>query len=183
MGLLSDRQIRAWVEQYRMIEPFEPTLVRSGVVSYGTAGYGYDLRLAPEFHRYVPTDGWDPKRPFAGSVETVTADRFWVPPGETVLARSLEYFRIPRHVLGLVVGKSTYARCGLIVNVTPLEPEWEGHVTMALVNGGRFPVCVYAHEGIAQVIFLVADEVCETSYADRRGKYQAQTGVTPPRSG
>ena len=180
MGVLADHQIRAYVAQYRMIEPFVPELVRTGVVSFGTGSYGYDFRLAREFVRLAPHVGWDPKRPFRGDRETFAEDAFWIAPGEVILARSLEYFRIPRDILAVVFGKSTYARCGLVVNVTPLEPEWEGYITVALINGGRYPIRVYAEEGIAQVIFLRADAICQTSYADRKGKYQQQRQITLP---
>ncbi len=164
-----------------MIEPFEPGMVREGVISFGTAGYGYDLRLSREFQRIRGGEPLDPKERARWKVESFEADSVVIEPGETLLARSYEYFRIPRHLLALVWGKSTYARCGIIVNVTPLEPEWEGYITMAIVNGGRFPVRLYANEGIAQVVFIRADDICRISYADRGGKYQAQKGIELPK--
>ena len=181
MTVLADHEIRAYVHQYRMIEPFQPELVRRGRISYGVSSYGYDLRLANEFHRVIETEVLDPKRPETFRLERFRARAFVLEPGETVLARSLEYFRIPRRILVLVQGKSTYARCGLVVNVTPLEPEWEGYITMALANCGRSPLRVHAEEGIAQAIFLRADRLCRTSYRDRGGKYQGQERVEPPR--
>lgn len=180
MGVLADHQIRALVAQFRMIEPFAPELVHQGVLSFGTAGYGYDLRLAGEFQRLDGEGPLDPKDPSSFTPELFQASSCIIEPGETVLGRSLEYFRIPRNILAFVWGKSTYARAGLLVNVTPLEPQWEGFITMALANIGRRPVKIYAKEGIAQVVFVTASHVCRTSYADRKGKYQSQTRVVPP---
>lgn len=181
MSVLADHQIRSLVARYQMIEPFEPSLVSKGVISYGTSGYGYDLRLSRDFTRVIGDGVLDPKQRDSWNVETFQSDTVVIEPGETLLARSFEYFRIPRHILALVWGKSTYARCGIIVNVTPLEPEWEGYITMALVNGGRHPVRLYAGEGIAQVVFMRADDLCRTSYADRKGKYQAQKSIELPK--
>ena len=171
-----------------MIEPFEERLVRrteSGpVISYGLSSYGYDLRVADEFKVFtnVFSSVVDPKNFDSKSFVDVQTDACLVPPNSFALARSVEYFRIPRDVLTLCVGKSTYARCGIIVNVTPFEPEWEGHVTLEISNTTPLPARIYAGEGLAQVLFLAANEPCETSYADRGGKYQAQRGITIPRA-
>ncbi len=180
MGVLPDHLIRQYVELYSMIEPFEPETVRNGKISYGTSSYGYDLRLANEFTRIRTEGEWDPKNPANLEREHITADIFVIQPGETILARSYEYFRIPRHVLGLVYGKSTYARCGVLVNVTPLEPEWEGYITMAIANCSKYLVRLYAYEGIAQVVFITGEDMCKISYADRKGKYQGQKGIVLP---
>ncbi|MBM3333202.1 dCTP deaminase [Candidatus Sumerlaeota bacterium] len=170
-------------QQQRMIEPFEPSQVRRGVVSFGVSSYGYDLRLADEFRIFRPPEGacLDPKQ-FEPTwfVESKT-DKCVVAPNSFVLARSLEYFRIPRDVIAVCFGKSTYARCGVIVNITPLEPEWEGYITISISNTAPVPAILYANEGIAQVIFIQGDPLCEVSYADKKGKYQAQTQITPPR--
>jgi dCTP deaminase len=180
-GVLSDRWIRKLALEHRMIEPFVDHQVRDGVVSYGLSSYGYDVRVADEF-RIIASDGEryvDPKRG-AADVEHRT-DVLTIPPHSHVLGRTVEYLRIPRDVITICYGKSTYARCGVIVNVTPFEPEWEGYATLSIVNTGPLPARVYAGEGIAQVLFLVAGETCAQSYADKRGKYQAQRAVTPPR--
>lgn len=168
-----------------MIEPFEEAQVRAGVISYGVSSYGYDMRVAPEFRIFtnVHSTVVDPKDFDARSFVEVHGDVCVIPPNSFALARSVEYFRIPRNALTICVGKSTYARCGIITNVTPFEPEWEGHVTLEISNTTPLPAKIYANEGIAQVLFFEADadDVCETSYGDRKGKYQAQRGVTLPR--
>ena len=187
MTVKSDRWIRRMAAQ-GMIEPFEPTQVRSvdgrRVVSYGTSSYGYDIRCAPEFKIFTNINSTivDPKAFDPNSFVDVRSDVCIVPPNSFALARTIEYFRIPRNVLTICLGKSTYARCGIIVNVTPLEPEWEGHVTLEFSNTTPLPARIYANEGCAQVIFIESDEVCETSYRDRGGKYQGQTGVTLPKT-
>jgi len=169
-----------------MIEPFEESQVREGVVSYGVSSYGYDMRVADEFKIFtnVHSTVVDPKAFDARSFVEYRGSVCIVPPNSFALARSVEYFRIPRDVLTICVGKSTYARCGIITNVTPFEPEWEGHVTLEISNTTPLPARIYAQEGIAQVLFFEADrdDVCETSYADKRGKYQAQRGVTLPKT-
>ena len=171
--------------KHAMIEPFEQSQVRSGVISYGLSSYGYDMRVANEFRIFtnVRSSIVDPKAFSDDSFVEHVGDVCVVPPNSFALARSVEYFRIPRHVLTICVGKSTYARCGIITNVTPFEPEWEGTVTLEISNTTPLPARIYANEGIAQVLFFEADEddICETSYADKRGKYQAQNGVTLPR--
>ena len=171
-----------------MIEPFEAKQVRAvggqRVISFGTSSYGYDVRCAPEFKVFtnIHSATIDPKNFDQRSFVDVAGDSCIVPPNAFALARSVEYFRIPRDVLTLCVGKSTYARCGIIVNVTPLEPEWEGHVTLEFSNTTNLPAKIYANEGVAQLLFLQSDEPCETSYRDRGGKYQRQEGVTLPRA-
>jgi dCTP deaminase len=185
MSIKSDRWIRRMAEEHRMIEPFEVSQVRSGVISYGISSYGYDMRVAREFRVFtnVHSPIVDPKHFDAKSFVEVETDVCVVPPNSFALARSVEYFRIPRNVLTVCVGKSTYARCGIITNVTPFEPEWEGFVTLEISNTTPLPARIYANEGIAQVLFFEADpdDVCEVSYADKRGKYQAQRGVTLPK--
>ncbi len=170
-------------EQYRMIEPFEPRLVREGRISYGLSSYGYDIRVADEFKIF--TNVWgslvDPKHFDPRSLVDFKGEECIIPPNSFCLARSVEYFRIPRGVMGICLGKSTYARCGIVVNITPLEPEWEGHLTIEISNTTPLPAKIYANEGIAQLIFLEADEMCEVSYRDRKGKYQGQKGVVPPK--
>lgn len=182
MAVQADHWIARAAKELRMIEPFEPRQVRKAVISYGLSSYGYDLRLGDEFRIFAPKAGGvlDPKRPRPDWYVEHRAERCEVPANGFVLGRSLEYFRIPRDVIALCFGKSTYARCGVVVNVTPLEPEWEGHITMAICNTAPVPVVLYAGEGIAQVVFLRASQPCEISYADRRGKYQAQKTITPP---
>jgi len=171
-----------------MIEPFEAGQVRTAngqkIVSYGTSSYGYDVRVAREFKIFTNINSTivDPKNFDADSFVDFTGDVCIIPPNSFALARTVEFFRIPRNVLTICLGKSTYARCGIIVNVTPLEPEWEGHVTLEFSNTTPLPAKIYANEGCAQVIFLESDEVCETSYRDRGGKYQGQTGVTLPKT-
>ncbi|MCE2421993.1 MAG: dCTP deaminase [Gemmatimonadetes bacterium] len=183
MAIKSDRWIKNMAETHGMIDPFEDRQVRSGVISYGLSSYGYDMRVADEFRIFhnALAPLVDPKRFDERSFLEHKGDTCIVPPNSFALARSVEYFRIPRQVLTICVGKSTYARCGLIVNVTPFEPEWEGHVTLEISNTTPLPARVYANEGIAQVLFFESDEQCMQSYADKKGKYQGQTGVTPPR--
>lgn len=165
-----------------MIEPFEEAQVRSGVVSFGLSSYGYDIRVANEFLVFtnIYTTIVDPKNFDRRSLVRIEGDTCIIPPNSFALARTVEYFRIPRHILTICVGKSTYARCGIIVNVTPFEPEWEGYATLEISNTTPLPAKIYANEGIAQVIFFKADEVCQTSYADKKGKYQKQKGIVPP---
>ncbi len=169
--------------EHRMIEPFQDNQVSGSVISYGVSSYGYDMRVADEFQIFHSAlfPVVDPKAFDERSFIEFQGDACIIPPNSFALARSVEYFRIPRTVLTICVGKSTYARCGLIVNVTPFEPEWEGHVTLEISNTTPLPARVYANEGIAQVLFLESDDVCQVSYRDRSGKYQGQTGVTPPR--
>jgi dCTP deaminase len=173
--------------EHRMIEPFESGQVREmagrRIVSYGTSSYGYDIRCSNEFKLFTDINSTivDPKAFDPNSFVEVRGESCIIPPNSFALARTVEYFRIPRNVLVLCLGKSTYARCGIIVNVTPLEPEWEGHVTLEFSNTTPLPAKIYANEGVAQVIFLESDEPCETSYKDRGGKYQGQTGVTLPK--
>ena len=188
MSIKSDRWIRRMAQEHRMIEPFESGQVRAihgeRVISYGTSSYGYDIRCAREFKVFTNINSAvvDPKNFDSGSFVDIDADVCIIPPNSFALARTVEYFRIPRNVLTICLGKSTYARCGIIVNVTPLEPEWEGHVTLEFSNTTTLPARIYANEGVAQVIFLESDEACEVSYRDRGGKYQAQTGVTLPKA-
>lgn len=183
MGLKPDHWIRKMALERGMIEPFVEKQVRQGVISYGVSSYGYDMRVADEFKVFtnVYSAIVDPKDFSANSFVDFKGDMCVIPPNSFALARSMEYFRIPRGVLTVCLGKSTYARCGLIVNVTPFEPEWEGYVTLEISNTTPLPAKVYSNEGIAQVLFFEADEECETSYADKKGKYQGQTGVTPPK--
>jgi len=190
MSIKSDRWIRRMAGEQRMISPFEPNQIKTveggrRVVSYGTSSYGYDVRCSDEFKLFtnINTTIVDPKNFDPNSFVDLKSDVCIIPPNSFALARTVEYFRVPRNVLVLCLGKSTYARCGIIVNVTPLEPEWEGYVTLEFSNTTPLPAKIYANEGVAQVIFLEsdADDVCETSYSDRGGKYQGQTGVTPPK--
>jgi dCTP deaminase len=185
MSIKSDRWIRHMVAEHGMIEPFGDSQVRDGVVSYGVSSYGYDMRVADEFRIFtnVHSPVVDPKKFDSRSFVEYKGDVCIIPPNSFALARSVEYFRIPRNVLTICVGKSTYARCGIITNVTPFEPEWEGHVTLEISNTTPLPARVYAHEGIAQVLFFEADDddICDVSYADKKGKYQAQRGVTLPK--
>ena len=188
MSLKSDRWIRRMADEHGMIEPFEPGQVRtngdSRIVSYGTSSYGYDVRCSDEFKIFTNINSAvvDPKRFDEDSFVDFGGDVCIIPPNSFALARTVEFFRIPRNVLTICLGKSTYARCGIIVNVTPLEPEWEGHVTLEFSNTTPLPAKIYAHEGVAQMIFFESDEVCEVSYRDRGGKYQGQQGVTLPRA-
>ena len=183
MGLKPDHWIKKMVREHRMIEPFVAQQVRQGAISYGVSSYGYDLRVSDEFKIFtnVYSAIVDPKNFASDSFVDFQGDVCIIPPNSFALARSVEYFRIPRQVLTVCLGKSTYARCGLIVNVTPFEPEWEGYVTLEISNTTPLPAKVYANEGLAQVLFFEADEICEQSYADKKGKYQRQTGVTPPK--
>ncbi|SJM66058.1 MULTISPECIES: dCTP deaminase [Psychrobacter] len=191
MSIKSDRWIRRMAEEHGMIEPYEPGQVRFNeagdkLVSYGTSSYGYDVRCAREFKVFTNVHSAivDPKNFDENSFIDIVGDECIIPPNSFALARTVEYFRIPRDVLTICLGKSTYARCGIIVNVTPLEPEWEGHVTLEFSNTTTLPARIYAGEGVAQMLFFQsdADDVCETSYKDRGGKYQGQVGVTLPRT-
>jgi len=181
--LKSDRWIRKMALEHDMIKPFSEKQVRQGVVSYGLSSYGYDLRVADEFKIFtnVNTTVIDPKNFDERSFVAVNTEVCIVPPNSFALARSVEYFKIPRDCLTICVGKSTYARCGIIVNVTPFEPEWEGFVTLEISNTTPLPAKIYANEGLCQIIFFQPDEVCEISYADRKGKYQAQKGIVLPK--
>jgi dCTP deaminase len=183
MSIKSDRWIRRMAREQRMIEPFSEKQVREGVISFGVSSYGYDIRVTDEFKIFtnINTTIVDPKRFDEHSFVSFKGDVCIIPPNSFALARTLEYFRIPRNVLTVCVGKSTYARCGIIVNVTPFEPEWEGTATLEISNTTPLPARIYANEGIAQVVFFEADEVCEISYADKKGKYQAQREITLPR--
>jgi dCTP deaminase len=183
MAIKSDHWIRRMALEHDMINPFSEKQVRQGVVSYGLSSYGYDLRVADEFKIFTNVNSSivDPKKFDEKSFVTINSDVCIVPPNSFALARSVEYFKIPRNVLTLCVGKSTYARCGIIVNVTPFEPEWEGFVTLEISNTTPLPAKIYANEGLCQIIFFESDEVCETSYKDRKGKYQAQTGIVLPK--
>ncbi len=183
MPVKNDRWITRMARAEGMIDPFEERQVRAGVISYGVSSYGYDIRVADEFKIFtnVNTAVVDPKSFDPRSLVDVRTDVCIIPPNSFALARTVEYLRIPRNIITICVGKSTYARCGIIVNVTPFEPEWEGFATLEISNTTPLPAKVYANEGIAQVLFLEADEECEVSYADKKGKYQAQTGVVLPR--
>ena len=183
MAILSDRWIRRMAQDKGMIEPFVDAQKRDGIISYGLSSYGYDARVGNDFKIFTNVDSAvvDPKNFAENSFVDRTTDVCIIPPNSFALARTVEYFRIPRDVLTVCVGKSTYARCGLIVNVTPFEPEWEGYVTLEISNTTPLPARVYANEGIAQVLFFQGDEPCEVSYADKKGKYQKQQGLTLPR--
>ncbi len=183
MGLKPDHWIRKMATEHKMIDPFEPGQVRNGTISYGVSSYGYDIRVADEykiftnvFSAVVDPKQFDPKSmvDFKGAVCVI-------PPNSFALARTVEYFRIPRNVLTVCLGKSTYARCGIIVNVTPFEPEWEGFVTLEISNTTPLPARIYSFEGIAQVLFFEGDEACEISYADKKGKYQKQQSIVLPK--
>lgn len=178
----NDRWIREMARK-GMIEPFEEGLIREGVISYGISSYGYDMRVADEFRIFTNINNTivDPKNFDPKSFVEFRGEACIIPPNSFALARSVEYFRIPRDVLVLCIGKSTYARCGIIVNVTPLEPCWEGYVTIEISNTTPLPAKIYANEGIAQLVFVKAEEECEISYADRKGKYQAQKGIVLPK--
>jgi dCTP deaminase len=188
LSIKSDRWIRRMAEGHGMIEPFEPGQVRVAdgqkIVSYGTSSYGYDVRCAAEFKIFTNINSTivDPKNFDTASFVDFDGPVCIIPPNSFALARTVEYFRIPRSVLTVCLGKSTYARCGIIVNVTPLEPEWEGHVTLEFSNTTTLPAKIYANEGVAQMLFFESDEVCEVSYKDRGGKYQGQKGVTLPKA-
>ncbi|MBT8148384.1 MAG: dCTP deaminase [Pseudomonadales bacterium] len=188
MSIKSDHWIRRMAENEGMIEPFEHGQVREAngqrIISYGTSSYGYDVRCSRHFKIFTnihPTTV-DPKNFDENSFIDVEADFCTIPPNSFALASTVEYFRIPRSVLTVCLGKSTYARCGIIVNVTPLEPEWEGHVTLEFSNTTNLPARIYANEGVAQMLFFESDEICDVSYRDRGGKYQGQTGVTLPKA-
>ncbi|MBI2222922.1 MAG: dCTP deaminase [Acidobacteria bacterium] len=183
MAIKSDKWIRRMAVEHQMIQPFEASQVREGVISYGVSSYGYDIRVADEFKVFtnINTTVIDPKAFDPRSFVDVKAPVCIVPPNSFALARTVEYFRIPRNVLTVCLGKSTYARCGIIVNVTPFEPEWEGTATLEISNTTPLPAKIYANEGIAQVLFFESDEVCERSYADKQGKYLRQLEVTLPR--
>jgi len=182
MSLRPDSWIRRQAQK-GMIEPFEERQVRHGMISFGLSSYGYDIRIADEYKIFTNVNNSlvDPKDFDPRSFVDFKGPVCIVPPNSFALGRSIEYFRIPRRVLTIALGKSTYARCGIITNVTPFEPEWEGHVTLEISNTSPLPAKIYSNEGIAQVIFFESDEACEVSYADRNGKYQAQRGVTLPR--
>jgi len=183
MSIKPDKWITRMVKKHRMIDPYTDGQVKDGAVSYGVSSYGYDIRIANEFKIFtninstvVDPKGFDPR-----SFVDYTGDVCIIPPNSFALGRSVEYFRIPRNVLTICVGKSTYARCGIITNVTPFEPEWEGYVTLEISNTTPLPAKIYANEGIAQVLFFESDEECLISYADKKGKYQKQTGITLPK--
>ena len=189
MSIKSDNWIRRMVEREGMIDPFEAGQVRDvnneKVISYGTSSYGYDVRCASEFKIFTnvhTTNVVDPKNFDESSFVSIDEPICIIPPNSFALARTIEYFRIPRDVLTICLGKSTYARCGIIVNVTPLEPEWEGHVTLEFSNTTPLPAKIYANEGVAQMLFYQSDEQCDVTYKDRSGKYMRQTGVTPPKA-
>lgn len=179
----SDRWIKRMSKEQKMIEPFENRQVRDGSISFGISSYGYDLRVADEYKIFTNINNTivDPKMFDSDSFVDYKGDVCIIPPNSFALARSVEYFRIPRNVLAICLGKSTYARCGIIVNCTPFEPEWEGYVTLEISNTTPLPAKIYSHEGLAQVLFFESDEACEVSYKDKRGKYQAQVGITTPR--
>ncbi len=185
MAIKSDRWIKRMALDHGMIEPFEDRQVRQGVISYGVSSYGYDIRVADEFKIFTSATGEltvvDPKNFDPKSFFDFRGDICIIPPNSFALAKTVEYFRIPRDVLTICVGKSTYARCGIIVNVTPFEPEWEGFVTLEISNTTPLPARIYANEGIAQVLFFQSDEPCETSYKDKAGKYQNQPGLVLPK--
>lgn len=188
MSVKSDRWIREMALKHNMISPFEPQQIKhsssGAIISYGTSSYGYDVRCANEFKIFTNINSTvvDPKNFDEKSFVDIQSDVCIIPPNSFALARTVEYFKIPRDVLVICLGKSTYARIGLVVNVTPLEPCWKGHVTLEFSNTTPLPAKIYANEGIAQMVFLGADDICETSYADRKGKYQGQTGVTLPKA-
>ena len=183
MSVKSDRWIKEMSLKQDMIKPFSAKQVKKGV-SYGLSSYGYDIRVADEFKIFTDVNSAvvDPKNFSPKSFVDVKADSILVPPNSFALARSVEYFKIPREVITICLGKSTYARCGIIVNVTPFEPEWEGHATLEISNTTPLPAKIYANEGIAQIIFLGADEICMVSYKDKKGKYQGQKYITLPKT-
>ncbi len=189
MSILADHEIRHLAQTQGMIDPFEPGQIRNNangkrIVSYGTSSYGYDIRCAREFKIFtnVHSTVVDPKNFDERSFVDIQSDHCIIPPNSFALARTVEYFRIPRDILTICLGKSTYARCGIIVNVTPFEPEWEGHVTLEFSNTTPLPARIYAGEGCAQVLFFRSNQPCEVSYRDRGGKYQGQQGVTLPKA-
>ncbi|MGH9679788.1 MAG: dCTP deaminase [Candidatus Acidiferrales bacterium] len=183
MSIKSDNWIKRMALEQRMIEPFVDDQVRPGVISYGVSSYGYDVRVGNEFKVFTNVFNTvvDPKDFDPRSFVDITADVCIIPPNSFALASTLEYFRIPRDILTVCLGKSTYARCGIIVNVTPFEPEWEGYVTLEISNTTPLPAKIYANEGLCQVLFFESDESCEISYKDKKGKYQAQQGIVLPR--
>ncbi|HEV2206296.1 MAG TPA: dCTP deaminase [Candidatus Acidoferrales bacterium] len=183
MSVKSDKWIRRMAAEHKMIEPFEDSQVRDGVISYGVSSYGYDMRVADEFRIFTNVNSTivDPKHFDSKSFVEFKGAVCIVPPNSFALARSVEYFRIPRSVLTICVGKSTYARCGIIVNVTPFEPEWEGFVTLEISNTTPLPAKIYANEGLCQVVFFESDEPCAVSYRDKKGKYQSQQGIVLPK--
>lgn len=183
MSVRPDHWIRKMAQEHKMIEPFIDGQVREGAISYGLSAYGYDIRVSDEFKVFtnIYSSVVDPKQFDEKSFVEMKTDVCLIPPNSFALARTVEYFRIPRSTITLCVGKSTYARCGIIVNVTPFEPEWEGYVTLEISNTTPLPAKIYANEGIAQVLFFESDELCEVSYADKKGKYQKQVGITPPK--
>src|SRR6202044_820268 len=183
MSVKSDKWIRKMAREHKMIEPYEDRQVRDGVISYGVSSYGYDMRVADEFRIFTNVNYSivDPKNFDAKSFVEFQGPVCIVPPNSFALGRSVEYFRIPRSTLTICVGKSTYARCGIIVNVTPFEPEWEGFVTLEISNTTPLPARIYAHEGVCQILFFRGEEPCEISYADRKGKYQKQQGIVLPK--
>jgi len=183
MSIKSDRWIRRMATEHDMINPFSEKQFREGVISYGLSSYGYDLRVADEFKIFTNVNSTvvDPKKFDERSLVNVESDVCIIPPNSFALARSVEYFKIPRDVLTICVGKSTYARCGVIVNVTPFEPEWEGFVTLEISNTTPLPARIYANEGLCQILFFQSDEQCETSYKDKKGKYQGQKGIVLPK--
>ena len=183
MSVKNDRWIRKMVVEYDMINPFAEGQVREGVISFGLSSYGYDLRVADEFKIFTNVNSTivDPKHFDERSFVEFRGPVCVIPPNSFALARSVEYFKIPRNVITVCVGKSTYARCGIIVNVTPLEPEWEGFVTLEISNTAPLPARVYSNEGLCQIVFIGADELCEVSYKDKKGKYQAQKGIVLPK--
>ncbi len=181
--VLSDREIKEYVKRYQMISPFQSFLYKKGKISFGLSSYGYDFRIADEFKIFTNVNNAvvDPKNFDPKSFVDFKGKVCIIPPNSFVLGRSIEYFRIPRDVLGVCLGKSTYARCGIIVNVTPLEPRWEGYVTVEISNTTPLPAKIYAGEGICQVIFIKGSKICKISYEDRKGKYQKQKGLTLPK--
>ena len=190
MSIKSDKWIKKMSEEKDMISPFQPNKIKRNestdekLISYGLSSYGYDVRCASEFKVFtnIHSATVDPKKFDSTSFIDVDKEECIIPPNSFALARTIEYFKIPRDILTICLGKSTYARCGIIVNVTPLEPEWEGHVTLEFSNTTSLPAKIYANEGVAQMLFFQSDEVCETSYKDRDGKYQGQKGVTLPKA-
>lgn len=183
MGLKADNWIKKMAKEQKMIEPFVDSQVREGVISYGVSSYGYDIRVADEFKIFtnVYSATVDPKNFDPNSMVDFKGEECIIPPNSFALARTIEYFRIPRNVLTVCLGKSTYARCGIIVNVTPFEPEWEGYVTLEISNTTPLPAKIYANEGIAQVLFFEGDEPCDVSYAEKKGKYQNQQTIELPK--
>jgi len=183
MPIKSDKWIKRMAKEHEMIEPFSSGQVKKGIISFGLSSYGYDIRVAGEFKVFTNVNSTviDPKSFDPQSLVDFKGKVCIIPPNSFVLARTVEYFKIPRNILTICLGKSTYARCGIIVNVTPFEPEWEGYATLEISNTTPLPAKIYANEGIAQIIFLEADEICERSYKDKKGKYQAQKKITLPK--